>query len=127
IAWTEANGPIPNGMQVLHRCDNPPCVNPAHLFLGTQTDNMRDMTAKGRRRGGYIESNSYQANKTHCLRGHEFTPDNTYVHGGRHCRACRKERYEATYRELYRERKREYDRERWRRLHPKKSSAEPPR
>jgi hypothetical protein len=44
------NGPIPKGMHVLHRCDNPPCSNPAHLFLGTQADNTFDMDTKGRRR-----------------------------------------------------------------------------
>jgi hypothetical protein len=48
-AWTVANGQIPPGMQVLHRCDTPPCINPEHLFLGTQADNVRDMDAKGRR------------------------------------------------------------------------------
>lgn len=43
-------GPIPNGMNVLHHCDNPPCMEPTHFFLGTQKNNIDDCTSKGRRR-----------------------------------------------------------------------------
>lgn len=49
--WIAANGPVPSGMLICHRCDNPPCHELAHLFLGTQTDNMRDAADKGRMRG----------------------------------------------------------------------------
>lgn len=48
VAWILSYGPIPVGLFVCHRCDNPPCCRPEHLFLGTRTDNMRDARAKGR-------------------------------------------------------------------------------
>jgi hypothetical protein len=82
VAWTLTYGPIPKNLCVLHHCDNKPCCNPAHLFLGTKVDNARDMIVKGRQ---------WQQLKTHCPQGHPYSGDNLLINptnGGRQCRTC---------------------------------------
>lgn len=88
VAWELTRGPLAKRDVVCHHCDNPACVNPSHLFVGTQRDNLDDMQRKGRR---YRPSA-----RTHCLRGHAFTDGNT-IHitkkdgsTQRMCRTCRR-------------------------------------
>lgn len=87
-SWMKHLGRIPNGMFVLHKCDVRCCVNPDHLFIGTQSDNIVDCVRKN-------NMNSYNGNKKSCIHGHEFTTENTYVenrgsYNSRHCKTCDK-------------------------------------
>jgi HNH endonuclease len=57
-SWELQNGPIPTGLSILHKCDVPACVEPSHLFPGTQADNMADMVKKGRSTQGARHPNA---------------------------------------------------------------------
>lgn len=98
FSWILHNGEIPKGVCVLHiECDNPPCVNPDHLELGTDADNMQDCLKKGRHGN---------TKKTLCPKGHSYTGDNLYIvpnNGKRQCRECKR----INDRKYYRERKKQ--------------------
>lgn len=78
-AWLNLDLKDPS-VKVCHHCDNPPCINPEHLYLGSQATNVKDMHSRGRGYPGPGPS-------THCKKGHELTPTNRVAGNGR-CLAC---------------------------------------
>ena len=103
-------GGIPEGKQVNHHCDNPGCVNPAHLYAGTQQENVDDLMARGRHRG--------TTPRATCNKGHERSTENTLVNektGMRSCRVCR-----VDYKNKNNEKIRAQDRKRY---HAKKTAT----
>jgi len=91
VAWELAsNKKIPDELIVMHTCDVPGCVNPAHLRLGTVAQNNQDREAKGR--GRY-------RNMTHCPQGHKYTEESTSINpqGHRKCKICVRDRGRKQY------------------------------
>lgn len=87
-AWQQANGPIPAGLLVCHHCDNPPCINVEHLFLGTIRDNSADMVAKGRQpRGESASMNRYPESRPRGLSNGAHTKPERRCRGESHGRA----------------------------------------
>lgn len=86
VAWERTYGPIPEGMGVLHKCDNPPCINPDHLFLGTPEDNVQDMFKKGRQRDPHSGIEPRKRSTCH--------PEK-WNHSGGLCKICNQRRLRA--------------------------------
>ena len=83
VAWELYRGAIPEGLQVNHKCDVSLCVNPDHLYLGTQAQNLKDCRDRGRTR--------VRLSPSHCPHGHEYTAENSIrkpSDGRLRCRAC---------------------------------------
>jgi hypothetical protein len=74
------------GKVVMHKCDQPLCYRYDHLQIGTHGDNVRDASTKGR-----LTARGQGVRKTHCIRGHEFSDENTFIssQGKRGCKKCR--------------------------------------
>jgi hypothetical protein len=95
VAYQLTYGDFDQNLVCCHKCDNTSCVNPKHLFLGTQQDNVDDMMKKGRKKLA-----------THCIHGHEYTEANTMRYSNRRtCKTCHNRRSRISMRKYYARRK----------------------
>lgn len=87
--WKQVNGPVPEGLELDHLCRVRLCVNPTHFEAVTHEENVKRGTSFA----------AVNARKTHCIHGHEFTPENTHVrpNGHRTCRTCRRGDFKRWY------------------------------
>ena len=97
FAFVVYGGKEPGELLICHHCDNPPCVNPAHLFMGSDQENTRDSWNKGRRNVPRGAAHP-ESRKTHCPKGHEYSPDNLVKSTqGRVCKRCLRNRSREWY------------------------------
>lgn len=89
LSYLWYKGEIPEGLEVCHKCDEPSCINPNHLFVATHQQNLQDCADKNR-------LNNEMASRNYCSRGHEYTPENTWNYVSkegypyRKCKRCEK-------------------------------------
>ena len=115
-------GPIPDGLVIDHLCSNPPCVNPDHLEPVTVAENNR--------RGRGFAGEKFR--QTHCIHGHEFSPENTYIrtNGTRKCKTCKRDLQREYEREAYHVKNpqaRRYARRAWSDAEKRLQAEAPPR